>query len=74
MNMIGKIKWFNDGRGFGFVNCPELNADIFIHFSAIKRRGFKTLKENQIVEFELLKTEKGYQAVNVCEVKEEVLI
>ncbi|MFA5602380.1 MAG: cold shock domain-containing protein [Bacilli bacterium] len=66
--MRGKVKWFNNDKGYGFVDYKE-NEDIFVHYSAIKQDGFKTLSEGQLVEFELIETDKGLQAVNVVEVE-----
>lgn len=63
----GKIKWFNNEKGYGFIE-GENNEDIFVHYSAIKREGYKTLTEGQEVEYELLETDKGLQAINVKEV------
>jgi len=60
----GQVKWFNDLKGFGFVVVDDL-PDIFIHYSAIKMEGFKTLKEGDIVEFDLLESPKGLQALGV---------
>ena len=65
--MIGKVKWFNNEKGYGFIEGVN-NEDIFVHYSAIKQDGYKSLSEGQIVEYELLETEKGYQAINVKEV------
>ena len=67
MIKVGKIKWFNNEKGYGFIegNCDE---DIFVHYSAIKQEGYKSLSEGQTVEYELLETEKGLQAINVKEV------
>ena len=62
--MVGKVKWFNANRGYGFIN-HEQGGDIFVHYTQIVDEGFKTLEEGQEVEFELLQTEKGYQARNV---------
>lgn len=67
MTRIGKIKWFNNDKGYGFIEV-ENNEDIFVHYSAIKKEGYKTLAEGQLVEYELIKTEKGLQAINVKEV------
>lgn len=64
---LGKIKWFNNEKGYGFID-GENGEDIFVHYSAIKQDGYKTLSEGQIVEYELLETEKGLQAINVKEV------
>ncbi len=60
----GKVKWFNDAKGYGFIT-PEDGKDVFVHHSAIQGDGFKTLKEGQEVEFEITKGPKGEQATNV---------
>lgn len=60
----GTVKWFNDQKGFGFIT-DENGKDVFVHFSGLNMDGFKTLKENQTVEFEVVDGEKGPQAVNV---------
>ncbi|TDX48447.1 cold shock CspA family protein [Orenia marismortui] len=60
----GKVKWFNDEKGFGFIEREE-GDDVFVHFSAIKGDGFKKLEEGQEVQFTLEKTDKGLQAQNV---------
>ena len=67
MTRIGKIKWFNNEKGYGFIDVQD-GEDIFVHYSAIKQDGYKTLSEGQIVEYELLETEKGLQEINVREV------
>ncbi len=67
MFKVGKIKWFNNEKGYGFIE-GENGEDIFVHYSAIKQDGYKSLSEGQIVEYELLETEKGLQAINVKEV------
>jgi CspA family cold shock protein len=64
----GKVKWFNNDKGYGFVDYKD-NEDIFVHYSAIKQDGFKTLSEGQLVQFDLIETDKGLQAVNVVEVE-----
>lgn len=61
----GTVKWFNDAKGFGFVTPEDGGEDLFVHFSAIQGDGFKTLKEGQTVEFEVVKGPKGLQAANV---------
>lgn len=65
--MQGKVKWFNNDKGYGFIDYPN-NEDIFVHYSAIKQDGYKTLSEGQVVEFDLIETAKGLQAINVSEV------
>ncbi len=60
----GKVKWFNDAKGFGFLE-QEDGEDVFCHFSAITGDGFKSLQEGDEVEFELVKGPKGLQAANV---------
>lgn len=62
--VTGKVKWFNEKKGFGFIE-REGGADVFVHFSAIQSNGFKTLKEGQEVEFEITAGAKGDQAANV---------
>ncbi|UCC82631.1 MAG: cold-shock protein [Gemmatimonadota bacterium] len=64
----GRIKWFNDAKGYGFIEQPEGGEDVFVHFSAINMEGFKTLAEGQEVEFEIRQGEKGLQAANVTRV------
>ena len=61
----GKVKWFNQEKGFGFITNDEDGKDIFVHFSAINAEGFKTLEEGQIVEFEINETDRGPLAQNV---------
>ncbi len=60
----GKVKWFNDAKGFGFIE-QENGEDIFCHFSAITGEGFKSLQEGDAVEFDVVKGPKGLQAANV---------
>ena len=66
----GRVKWFNNEKGYGFIEYEGLvNEDIFVHYSAIEQDGYKSLKEGEIVEFTLIETAKGSQAINVREVK-----
>ncbi|MHC1698650.1 MAG: cold-shock protein [Deltaproteobacteria bacterium] len=60
----GKVKWFNDAKGFGFLE-QENGDDVFCHFSAITGEGFKSLQEGDDVEFDVVKGPKGLQAANV---------
>ncbi|MBI5602174.1 MAG: cold shock domain-containing protein [Deltaproteobacteria bacterium] len=64
MKSKGKVKWFNDAKGFGFIE-QEGGSDVFVHYSAIQMDGFKTLKQGQDVEFEVKDGDKGPQAANV---------
>ena len=60
----GKVKWFNDAKGYGFIE-QEGGEDVFVHFSAIQTQGYRTLDEGARVEFEVTKGPKGLQATNV---------
>ena len=66
--MVRKVKWFNNEKGYGFIENED-GEDVFVHYTAIKSTGYKTLTEGQLVEFDLIETEKGLQAVNVREAK-----
>ena len=61
----GTVKWFNDAKGFGFITPDEGGEDLFAHFSAIQSKGFKSLSENQKVEFDVTTGPKGKQAANI---------
>lgn len=63
----GKVKWFDESRGYGFIERED-GEDVFVHFSAIQEEGFKTLFEGQEVEFDIVEGEKGLQAANVVKV------
>ena len=69
--MRGTVRWFNNEKGYGFIEYTE-DEDIFVHYSAIKQDGYKTLSEGQVVEFKLLETAKGLQALDVVVIKELV--
>lgn len=62
--MKGKVKWFNNEKGYGFIEADNL-ADIFVHYSVIQKDGYKTLSEGDIVTFRLIETDKGLQAKDV---------
>ncbi|MGI6685589.1 MAG: cold-shock protein [Bacillota bacterium] len=62
--MQGTVKWFNAEKGFGFIESNE-GGDVFVHFSAIQKDGFKTLEEGQKVEFDIVNGNRGPQASNV---------
>ena len=63
--MQGKVKWFNNSKGYGFIEPDGGGKDIFVHYSAIQGEGYKTLSEGQVVEFDVIQGEKGLQASNV---------
>ena len=60
--MQGTVKWFNSEKGFGFIAPDEGGADVFVHYSAIQSSGYRSLEENQRVEFEITQGQKGPQA------------
>lgn len=66
--MISKVKWFNDRKGFSFIEYNE-KEDIFAHYTEIKAQGYKTLSVGQEVSFNLINTNKGYQAHNIEVIK-----
>ena len=61
----GTVKWFNDQKGYGFVRQDGVDEDIFVHHTAIKMEGFRTLTPGEVVEFEINRDEKGMKAINV---------
>jgi cold shock protein len=61
----GTVKWFNGDKGFGFIAPDDGGADLFAHFSAIQGRGFRSLEENQKVEFDVAQGDRGPQAANI---------
>ena len=66
--MIGKVKWFNAQKGFGFINHENNEKDIFVHYSQIQDTGYRTLNEGEKVEFDLVSTERGEQARHVVKI------
>ncbi len=66
MSVKGKVKWFNDQKGYGFITPEDGTPDVFVHHTAIQGEGFRSLAENQAVEFDILQSEKGPKAANVA--------
>ncbi len=63
--MKGKVKWFNDRKGYGFIEKDDGQGDVFVHHTAINTEGFRTLAEGQEVEFEVIQDQRGEKAINV---------
>ena len=61
----GRVKWFNDSKGFGFIELDQGEGDVFVHYSVIDMDGFKTLREGQLVEYEAVEGPKGFSATKV---------
>ena len=62
---LGKVKWFNETKGFGFITPDDGGEELFAHYSAIQTQGFKVLKENQRVIYDVVQGQKGLQASNI---------
>lgn len=71
--MKSKVKWFNDAKGYGFIENNELE-DVFVHYSQIKKDGYKSLSTGDIVQFDLVTTDKGYQAQNVSLILDNISV
>jgi cold shock protein len=69
MQLHGKVKWFNNTKGFGFLE-QESGKDVFVHYSAIAGDGYRTLTEGEAVEFEITETSKGLQALRVTKLSQ----
>ena len=69
----GTVKWFNNVKGYGFVGREDGGADVFTHYSAIQKDGYKSLKEGEPVEFDIINGEKGLQAEHVVPLQRAVL-
>jgi len=65
----GKVKWFNDLKGYGFITSEEEKSDLYVHHTEIKEEGYKTLKEGEKVEFDVVKDDEELKATNVVLVK-----
>ena len=61
----GRVKWFNESKGFGFIEQDNGDSDVFVHFSSIESQGFRTLHEGQAVEYEVEQSQKGLRATRV---------
>ncbi|CAM2997558.1 cold shock protein (beta-ribbon, CspA family) [Pseudomonas gessardii] len=66
VKISGKVKWFNNAKGYGFINEDGKEEDLFAHYSAITMEGYKTLKAGQLVTFEVIQGPKGLHAVEIC--------
>ena len=71
--MKSRVKWFNDAKGYGFIENNEME-DVFVHYSQIKKDGYKSLTTGDLVQFDLITTDKGYQAQNVALINDGVTI
>ncbi len=69
--MQGKVKWFNNQKGYGFITRNDGSGDVFVHYSAVQGNGFKSLAEGDTVEFEVIDSDKGPKAANVTKVEKK---
>ncbi|MEM1109138.1 MAG: cold shock domain-containing protein [Planctomycetota bacterium] len=72
MSTQGPVKWFDPKKGYGFIVGPE-NQDVFVHYSQIQGDGFRSLKDGEMVEYELIESDKGFQAKDVNLVTQDAL-
>lgn len=70
----GKVKWFNNAKGYGFILSDEAGEDLFAHYSSIQMDGYKTLKAGQSVSFEIVRGEKGLHATNIALIESEEIV
>ena len=68
--LLGKVKWFNDKKGFGFISAEGVDTDIFAHYSAIEMDGYRSLKAGQRVQFEVIHGDKGSHATKIIPIAE----
>ena len=68
----GKVKWFNNAKGYGFVRPDEGGDDLFVHYSYIQMDGYRSLKAGQPVQYEIQQADKGHHAINLTPVSDEV--
>ncbi len=68
--MLGKVKWFNSSKGYGFIESEEVGKDVFVHYSVIEGDGYKSLTEGESVEFDITEGPKGPQATKVVKAAE----